>query len=109
MSLGQVVLLVYAVLMVLGGMAGYRAGSKVSLIAGAASGVLLLAALLLSYFRPVAGLWSGAVIAMLLALSFAMRVRKTGKLMPGGALLLLSLFATALLVYAAQGVTQAGS
>ena len=101
MSLGQAVLLSYGLLMLIGGFMGYRAGSNASLIAGSVSGVLLLAALWLSRNQPATGLWLGAVVAALLCVSFAMRLSKTGKFMPSGGLLLVSVVALALLAYSA--------
>lgn len=101
MNLGPTVLLVYGILMVLGGLMGYRAGSRVSLIAGLVSGVLLLAAWWLSRTQPVAGLWAGVVITLLLCGSFAMRLLETRRFMPSGALLVVSVVALLLLAYSA--------
>ena len=85
MGFGQGVLLAYAVLMVLGGVMGKRAGSKASLIAGVGSGVLLLVAWFVSMHHPVPGLVMGAVIAALLSATFGRRLAATRKLMPAGA------------------------
>ena len=63
MVIGQWVLLAYAVFMVLGGLMGFRAGSKVSLYAGFGSGVALLAALGATYYAMGVGLWAGCVLA----------------------------------------------
>jgi len=101
MNLGQIVLLVYAILMIAGGMAGARAGSKVSMIAGSGSGLALLVALLWSSWNPIAGFWTGAGIGMLLCVIFGIRLAKTHKAMPSGILLGVSLLAAILLAFAA--------
>lgn len=102
MQLGQVVLIVYAVLMLAGGIAGYRiAGSTASLAAGAGSAAALALAWLLSRTQPAAGFWTGAAVAGLLAVFFLYRLVKTGKPMPAGGLLVLSVLALALLLWAA--------
>lgn len=104
MSFGEIVLLVYALLMLAGGLMGWRAGSRPSLIAGGVSGILLLAALYVARNDLRLGLIAGAVIAALLAAVFAMRLAKTKKAMPSGALLLLSLIAAGLLGWSAAGL-----
>jgi uncharacterized membrane protein (UPF0136 family) len=101
MKLAQVVLVLYGALMLLGGFLGYRmAKSTASLIAGAASGVVLLVAFGWSLADPRAGAWIGVCVSVLLTLVFFLRVRKTKKVMPSGVLLGLSIAALALLVYA---------
>jgi uncharacterized membrane protein (UPF0136 family) len=99
---GTTVLLIYAVLMVVGGAMGMRAGSKASLIAGGSSGVLLLIAWGVTFVNLAAGLWAGAVIALLLTATFAGRVAKTRKFMPSGMLLAVSLIATIMLIVSAK-------
>ena len=101
MVIGQWVLLVYAVFMVLGGLMGFRAGSKVSLYAGFGSGVALLAALGATYYAMGVGLWAGGVLAAILTLMFGQRLAKTGKFRPSGMLLVVSLAAVVLLGYSA--------
>ena len=101
MSLGQIVLLVYAILMIGGGMAGARAGSKVSMVAGSGSGLGLLVALLWSSWNPAVGFWIGAGVGVLLCVVFGIRLAQTRKVMPSGMLLALSLVAVILLAFAA--------
>ena len=89
-----VTLLAYAVLMLLGGIMGYRtAGSAASLIAGAASAAVLLGAYAWSRSRPQRGFAVAAVVALLLAANFAGRLAKTGDFIPTGIFLVLSILA----------------
>ncbi len=102
MSLGQIVLLVYAVLMIVGGVIGYaRAGSLPSLVSGVVTGVVLVLCWLLSRQSPAAGFGLGAVTCFALSLLFIYRVWTTGKPMPAGGLLAISIIALVLLVVAA--------
>jgi len=101
MAFGEVVLLGYAALVLAGGVVGYaKAGSKPSLIAGAASAVALLVAWGWSR-SSVGGLWLGAVVALALCVVFGLRLRKTGKMMPAGMMLAISVLALAALALAA--------
>ena len=99
MSLGPVVLLVFGIVMILGGLMGHRAGSKVSLISGSVSGLVLLGAWFISRDHMAAGLWIGVGVSALLSVVFGMRLAKTGKFMPTGGLLVVSVVALVLLVY----------
>lgn len=102
MAFGQTVLLVYAALMLAGGVMGWRAaGSRASLIAGIASAAALAASWLVSRSQPAAGYWMGAAIAAALSVVFVMRLVKTGKLMPSGGTLLVSLISLGLLAWSA--------
>ena len=89
-------LVCYGVLMMAGGYFGYvKAGSKVSLIMGIVSGVVILLGLFLT--RSNVSLGYGIVIGMtaVLVVSFAVRLMKTHAFMPSGMLLLLSIAALA--------------
>ncbi len=101
MSLGPLVLLVFGVAMVLGGLMGHRAGSKVSLISGSVSGLVLLGAWFVSRDHLAVGLWIGTGVSALLSVVFGMRLAKTGKFMPAGGLLAVSVVAMVILVYSA--------
>ncbi len=104
MSPGQIVLILYALLMLAGGIVGFRkASSKASLYAGSASALLLLLAWLVSTSSLAAGLWLGAIVAILLSIVFAMRLAKTTKFMPSGMLLVVSVVALVLLTWSALG------
>ncbi len=102
MHFGQVVLIVYAVLMLAGGIAGFRSvGSKASLYSGVGSAVLLLLGWGLSIASLAAGLWLGAIVTLLLCITFARRLAKTRKMMPAGMLLLVSVLVLILVTHSA--------
>ena len=83
MRFAQVVLAIFAPLMLVGGVAGWRAArSKASLIAGTTSAVVLAGALAISVNEPAPGFWLGALTSLALCIVFALRWSKTGKLMP---------------------------
>jgi uncharacterized membrane protein (UPF0136 family) len=95
------VLLIYAALMLVGGFIGYRvAGSRGSLAAGAASAALLFASYFWARSFPGEGFFAAAVVALLLAIVFGMRVARTRKMMPSGMLLLVSIAAFVVLLAA---------
>ncbi len=90
----QIVLLLYALIVAAGGVMGYvSAQSTVSLINGLIAGVLLLVGFALSFRNPTLGFGLGAVIALLLAVFFAYRFFTTGKWMPGGITMIISVVA----------------
>lgn len=100
--MGQIVLLVYAGLMLVGGVVGYAtARSRPSVFSGAVAAAALVGAWFWSRTSPAAGYGLGAVIALALCLAFSARFSKTGKFMPSGMLLLVSLAALAALGWAA--------
>jgi len=101
MALGQIVLAVYALLMLGGGIAGYKAaGSKASLYSGVGSAAILGVAWVLSRTAPAAGFGLGALTSLVLVLVFGIRLAKTGKMMPSGMLLVVSAVSFLALAYA---------
>ena len=95
----RVVLGIYALLLIVGGVIGYRkAGSRPSLIAGVSSGVVTLLALALTFTRLEFALGMALGLAVTLAVMFGVRLRKTGKFMPSGMLLGLSVAVAAVMV-----------
>ncbi|KAF0177207.1 MAG: small integral membrane protein [Limisphaerales bacterium] len=92
MTAPNVVLWVYIVLLVAGGLVGFlKAGSKASLIASVACALPLVLALLLG--------WPNGTIAALLgvlAIVFGLRCLKAKKFMPMGLMMVLSLTAVLL-------------
>lgn len=86
-------LIVYGALMIIGGILGYvlpEKPSKISLIMGAAIGVLSLAASLISRSEPLPGLAMGLVVAAGSALMLLPRWREKRKFMPMGMLVVAS-------------------
>ncbi len=91
LQIGQFSLLIYAGLLLVGGMVGYaKAGSKISLISGIGSSVLAVAGFGLSYPYPVLGLSLGLILGLILTLVFIQRYRKTQAFMPAGMMSVLS-------------------
>jgi len=101
MNAFQVVLLLYAVIIAVGGVMGYtQAQSVVSLVNGLIAAALLLVGFGLSFRNPAAGFGLGAVVALALAVFFAYRFFTTGKWMPGGITMILSAIAFAVMLWA---------
>lgn len=75
----------YGILSIIGGIIGYKsAGSKVSLISGTISGLLLLVAAYVQFQGQTWGLTLAAIITSILVIVFAVRFGKTRKFMPAG-------------------------
>ncbi len=82
----------YGILSIIGGIIGYKsAGSKVSLISGTISGLLLMVAAYLQLQGQSWGLTLAVIITSLLVIVFAIRLAKTRKLMPAGLMVVLGL------------------
>ncbi len=82
----------YGILSIIGGIIGYKsAGSKVSLISGTISGLLLLVAAYVQLQGQTWGLTLAVIITSLLVIVFAIRLVKTRKLMPAGLMVVLGL------------------
>lgn len=96
---GSIVLFVYGLLLILGGVMGASAGSKVSLIAGGAFGALsIVAAAITAYGASRVGLILGGLVALLVMGSMAQRFMETRKFMPAGMTAILSLIVLVLVV-----------
>jgi uncharacterized membrane protein (UPF0136 family) len=92
MPIPTLVLWIYIVLLVVGGLVGFlKAGSKISLYVS----VGFAAALALCATRVITGNLADILLIVLLVF-FAMRVAKTKKFMPGGLMLVLTITALAL-------------
>ena len=87
----DIVLIAYALLLMFGGLMGFRKGSKISLIVGLVSGALVLAGVWLLTFTPKVAWVSLACLNIVLTVSFITRLIKTRKFMPSGMLLVLTL------------------
>lgn len=92
-AVGQVALLVYAVLLAVGGVMGFiKAGSKVSMVAGLASAALVCVAFGVAVGGPTPrdGFLVGLGVSCVLVVMFLQRYLKTRKWMPAGMLLVVS-------------------
>src|SRR5688572_27142481 len=93
------VVIVYAVLVIVGGVIGYlKAQSKPSLIAGGASGLLLLACGVLMLKGVAAGGYLALLISLVLLVMFTNRYSAKRAFMPAGLMVVLSLLAAAVLI-----------
>jgi uncharacterized membrane protein (UPF0136 family) len=89
---------VVALLVAVGGIMGFvKAQSKASLIAGIASGLLLLLAFFLA-LNSANGLFLAAIVNLALIIVFGIRLKKTGKFMPAGLMLVICAVDLALVV-----------
>ncbi len=94
MKLPNIVFLVYGLLMIIGGFIGYaKAGSKASLIAGVASGILILIGVYLTGSNVQLGYGFLTTVSAVLTIVFIMRLIKTHNFMPSGMLLAMSVIA----------------
>lgn len=88
----------YGVLVLLGGVMGYVSKKSMpSLIAGAAFGLALIGSGFLTFQQRFFGMVAALVLTLLLTVFFGIRLKKTGKFMPAGMVLLLSLVTLVLL------------
>jgi len=89
MLIAKIAIIVYGILAIAGGIIGYQsAKSKVSLISGSISGVLLLIGGIASFFGQNWGIILGAIVAAVLVVVFIIRLVKTKKFMPAGLMIL---------------------
>ena len=90
---------IYGLVSIIGGLIGYfQAGSKASLISGSISGILILIS---SYLINQGFMWAfflAGVITLALIVVFAIRLRKTGKFMPSGLMIILSVITLILII-----------
>lgn len=99
MNLGIIASLAYGMIAVIGGIIGYIASkSKVSLISGSVSGLLLLLAAYLQFQGIIWGLILASVVTAVLVVVFALRLAKTRKFMPAGLMLIFGMMTLAVIV-----------
>jgi uncharacterized membrane protein (UPF0136 family) len=83
--IGIIAALVYGILAIIGGIIGYKqAGSKVSLLSGIVSGLLLIVAAFAQFQGQTWGFTLAVVVTGVLVIVFVSRLVKTQKLMPAG-------------------------
>ena len=99
MNPGIIAAIAYGVLAIVGGVIGYvQAQSKVSLISGSISGLLLIISGVSQLQGQAWGLILATAVTALLVIVFAVRLAKTRKFMPAGLMSLLGLAALAVMV-----------
>lgn len=99
MNLSIIAAFAYGILAIVGGIIGYiQARSKVSLLSGSISGLLLVLA---AYFQLQGQSW-GSILAVIvtgvLVVVFAVRLAKTRKFMPAGLMTILGMLALGVMV-----------
>ena len=99
MNLSIIAAFAYGILAIVGGIIGYiQATSKVSLLSGSISGLLLILA---AYFQLQGQTW-GSILAVIvtavLVVVFAVRLAKTRKFMPAGLMTILGMLALVVMV-----------
>jgi uncharacterized membrane protein (UPF0136 family) len=97
----KIYFIVFGLLTIAGGVMGYvKAGSTISLIAGAISGLLILVAAFLLPGNAVAGLALGGIVSLLLIGYFLPAFLRTGKMMPAGMMAILSILGVVCAIFA---------
>jgi len=91
MDATSIYFLIFGALTIIGGVIGYvKAGSVPSIVAGAITGILLLIAGWILPNNRMVGLVMAFVVSLLLAIQFAPKFFRTGKVMPAGLMSILS-------------------
>lgn len=99
MALWSGLILVYGLLVAIGGIIGYlKARSNVSLMSGLGSSVVLAIAAYATLQNRGVGLSLAAIIAVVLSIVFGIRWSKTRALMPAGVMAILSTFVAIVLL-----------
>ncbi|BAY63055.1 hypothetical protein NIES22_31320 [Calothrix brevissima NIES-22] len=99
MTLGIFAAFVYGTLALIGGIMGYvQAQSKVSLISGSISGLLIVFAGVMQLNGQLWGLLLATVVTAALVVFFCLRLAKTRKFMPSGLMASLGMVALVLMV-----------
>ena len=91
MSIFKLVGLAYGIFLIVGAFLGFKAGSKISLVAGLISGSLALVSAFLATSNFVLASRLLTFVSGFLSVTFLMRFLKTQKFMPSGILLFVSL------------------
>ena len=97
--IGIIAAIAYGILALIGGIMGYaQAQSKMSLISGSISGLLLIVSGVLQLQGQAWGLILATVVTAILILVFVVRLAKTRKFMPAGLMMLLGVPALAAMI-----------
>ena len=99
-NIGIIAAIAYGILAIVGGIIGYtKVGSKISLISGSVSGLLLIISGIIQLIGINWGLIFSIVITTILVITFIIRLAKTRKMMPAGLMILTGITAVAVMVY----------
>lgn len=99
-----VIVLIYAILILVGGIIGHaKAASLASLISGIVFGLLLLGCAIALFAKKRWGVYASLVVTFVLDGFFTYRFLKTHVFMPAG---LLSLISLVVLIYLAKSITK---
>ncbi len=99
-NIGIIAAIAYGILAIVGGIIGYtKVGSKISLISGSVSGLLLIISGIIQLIGINWGLIFSIVITTILVITFIIRLVKTRKMMPAGLMILTGIAAVAVMVY----------
>lgn len=99
MNLSIVAAFTYGILAIVGGVIGYiQATSRVSLLSGSISGLLLILAAYFQLQGQTWGLTLAVLVTAVLVVFFAFRLAKTRKFMPAGLMTILGILALAVMV-----------
>ncbi|YAF96099.1 MAG: TMEM14 family protein [Nodularia sp. CChRGM 3473] len=102
MNTGAVTAVIYGVLMLSGGIFGYiKAKSKISLVSGIASGLLLILGGVLQLQGIEAGLFLALIVGLALIIVFGIRLIKNPKFMPVGLIFLIEIIALSVMLLSA--------
>jgi uncharacterized membrane protein (UPF0136 family) len=97
----KIYFIIFGLLTIVGGVMGYvKAGSTVSIIAGAISGIALIVAAFLLPGNVALGLALAGLISILLAGRFIPAFMKTGAVMPAGLMSVLSVIGVIMAIVA---------
>jgi len=96
------ILLVFAIIVFLGGLTGYlKGGSTGSVIMGTSFGIALLFTSLLAYKRVVWGAYLGLILTLILDAFFTYRFVISMNMMPAG---LMTIISTLVLIFSAKSI-----
>ena len=97
----KIYFIIFGLLTIVGGVIGYvKAGSTISIVAGAISGIALIVAAMLLPGNVVLGLAIAGLVSILLAGRFIPAFMKTGAVMPAGLMSLLSVIGVIMAIVA---------
>ena len=97
----KIYFIIFGLLTIVGGVIGYvKAGSTASIVAGALSGIALIAAAFLLPGNAALGLVLAGVVSVALAGKFIPGFMKTGKIMPDALMAALSLIGVVMAIVA---------